>query len=133
MTSIERAHLLAELGTPTQTQATSALEGVWPVGALFFSAVSTNPATLLGFGTWAAFAAGQVLVGDDGGTYAGGTTGGAATHTHSVSQVAFHVRTDVPGAGATNAYDSGGTVNTPTGAASSFPPYVAVWIWKRTA
>lgn len=37
----------------------------WPVGSVFISVVSTNPATLLGFGTWAAFAAGRVLVGLD--------------------------------------------------------------------
>lgn len=35
----------------------------WPVGSIFISAVATNPATLLGIGTWAAFGAGRVLVG----------------------------------------------------------------------
>jgi hypothetical protein len=37
----------------------------WPVGSVFISAVSTNPATLLGVGTWAAFGTGKVLVGRD--------------------------------------------------------------------
>lgn len=39
--------------------------GAWPIGSIFISAVSTNPNTLLGFGTWAAYAAGRVLVGLD--------------------------------------------------------------------
>lgn len=39
----------------------------WPVGAIFISVVSTDPATLLGYGTWAAFGAGRVLVGLDAG------------------------------------------------------------------
>src|SRR5688572_19805845 len=30
----------------------------WPVGSVFLSVVATNPGTLLGFGTWAAIAAG---------------------------------------------------------------------------
>ena len=37
---------------------------IWPVGSIYINAgVSTNPATLLGFGTWVAFGSGRVLVG----------------------------------------------------------------------
>jgi hypothetical protein len=37
---------------------------VYPVGSIYTnSSVSTNPGTLLGFGTWAAFGAGRVMVG----------------------------------------------------------------------
>jgi len=35
----------------------------WPIGSIFISVSPTNPATLLGFGTWTAFAVGRVLVG----------------------------------------------------------------------
>ena len=35
----------------------------YPVGSIFLSVVSTNPATLLGVGTWAAIGTGRVLVG----------------------------------------------------------------------
>ena len=35
----------------------------FPVGSVFIAVVSTNPATLLGFGTWVAFGAGRVMVG----------------------------------------------------------------------
>lgn len=58
----------------------------WPVGSVFISVVATNPATLLGTGTWTAFAAGRMLVGLDAGQTEFDTveeTGGAKTHTHA--------------------------------------------------
>ena len=39
----------------------------FPVGSVFIAVVSTNPATLLGYGTWSAFGAGRVMVGLDSG------------------------------------------------------------------
>lgn len=45
---------------------TAALSAVYPVGSIYINAaVSTNPSTLLGFGTWEAFGAGKVIVGLD--------------------------------------------------------------------
>jgi hypothetical protein len=54
----------------------------FPVGSVFLGVVSTNPATLLGYGTWAAFGAGRVLIGRDTGQ-SGGDTLGASTHAHA--------------------------------------------------
>lgn len=34
----------------------------WPIGSVFISVVSTDPADLLGYGTWSAIASGKVLV-----------------------------------------------------------------------
>ena len=40
------------------------LQAVYPVGSIYINAaVTTNPATLLGFGTWTAFGTGRVIVG----------------------------------------------------------------------
>ena len=67
--------------------------GLFPVGAIYTAIVSTNPATLLGFGTWTAFGAGRVMVGFDAGNALFDTaeeTGGSAdaitvTHTHTAT------------------------------------------------
>jgi len=59
----------ASAGTNTTQLATTAfvtaaLSAIYPVGSIYVNAaVSTNPSTLLGFGTWEAFGAGRVMVG----------------------------------------------------------------------
>lgn len=77
-----------ELDTEKTTAA-----AVWPVGSVFIAVVSTNPATLLGFGTWVAFAAGRVLVGIDANQVEFDTveeTGGAKTHTLVTAEMPSH-------------------------------------------
>jgi len=45
---------------------TATLAAAYPVGSIYTNATnSTNPGTLLGFGTWTAFGAGRVMVGFD--------------------------------------------------------------------
>jgi hypothetical protein len=45
----------------------AALQTLYPVGSIYINAgVTTNPGTLLGFGTWTAFGAGRVMVGLNG-------------------------------------------------------------------
>lgn len=66
----------------------------FPVGSVFISVVSTNPATLLGYGTWSAFGSGRVLVGldaSDSDFNAAEKTGGAKTVSSSgeVAQPTF--------------------------------------------
>ena len=70
----------------------AALQSVYPVGSIYINAgVTTNPATLLGFGTWVAFGAGRVMVGLNGSDTLFDTleeTGGskdaiAVAHTHT--------------------------------------------------
>lgn len=56
----------------------------FPVGSVFIAVVSTNPGTLLGYGTWSAFGAGRMLIGLDSGDTDFDTveeTGGAKTKT----------------------------------------------------
>jgi hypothetical protein len=65
----------------------------YPVGSIYMSVVATNPSTLFGFGTWAAFSAGRVLVGFDSSNALFDTveeTGGTAdatlvSHTHTAT------------------------------------------------
>ena len=89
----------ATAGTSTTQLATTAFvtaaaQALYPVGSIYINAsVATNPATLLGFGTWTAFAAGRVMVGLNGSNAAFDTveeTGGSAdaitvSHTHTAT------------------------------------------------
>jgi len=70
------------------------LSSVYPVGSVYINATnSSNPASILGFGTWTAFGAGRVPVGFDSGDSNFNTaekTGGSAdaivvSHTHTGS------------------------------------------------
>jgi hypothetical protein len=71
----------------------AAMAALFPVGAIYTAVVSTNPATLIGFGTWTAFGAGRVMVGFDSGNALFDTaeeTGGSAdatlpSHTHTAT------------------------------------------------
>jgi hypothetical protein len=89
----------ASSGTNTTQIATTAFVQtafslLYPVGSIYTNAtVSTNPATLLGFGTWTAFGAGKVMIGLDSGdaTFSTvGNTGGSkdaivVSHTHTAT------------------------------------------------
>lgn len=74
------------------THAQSLLQKFYPVGSIYMSTVSTNPNTLFGFGTWVAYAAGQVIVGKStSGTFqTAGATGGEETHTLSWGEMPVH-------------------------------------------
>ena len=72
----------------------AAKEALYPVGSIYVNAgVTTNPATLLGFGTWTAFGAGKVMVGLNGSDSLFDTleeTGGSkdavvVSHTHTAT------------------------------------------------
>jgi hypothetical protein len=106
------------------TAAALSLSTIYPIGSIYTSTVSTNPSTLFGFGTWVAFGAGRVLIGDGGG-YAAGATGGSADaivvshnhtatttstdsgHTHGISPGAW---TDGGGKVEGNSFSFGGKV-----------------------
>jgi len=126
---------------------------VYPVGSIYFQvAVATNPATLLGMGTWVAYAAGRALVGKAGsGTF--DTLNeelGAETHTLAISEIPSHTHTRTfqknyggnPDSGAANPGLNGGgstSYNFNTGATgggaahNNMQPSITVYMWKRTA
>jgi len=121
-----------QLATTAFVQA--ALAAAYPVGSIYTNAtVSTNPATLLGFGTWSAFGAGRVAIGDDGSSFLAGATGGSAdaivvSHTHTATTTSTdsgHTHTynqptsKLPQSGSdTQCYVSAGSTNTGTGYAN---------------
>ena len=79
------------------TDCTDTLKKVYPIGSIYMSTVSTNPATLFGFGTWEAMPAGRVLLAQGksswGTTYNAGSTGGEATHQLTVGELPSHNHT----------------------------------------
>ena len=123
---------------------------VYPVGAIYMSTVETNPSTLFGFGTWERIQDTFLLAA--GSTYSAGSTGGEATHTLTEDEIPAHRhKITYPNAGgpygdAAIGYPAssnttktwmaemcktesagGGTAH------NNMPPYLAVYVWKRTA
>lgn len=170
---------------------------MYPVGSIYLSVNNVNPGTIFG-GTWEQIQDRFLLAA--GSTYAGGATGGTASHTHTsaahthtsaahthttaghtltVNEMPSHthgiyydpnfcavhtgnnnswkqglVNVDAPGAyytniaqpytgggashshgntGSTTPGNTGSTTPGNTGSSSSLPPYLAIYVWKRTA
>jgi hypothetical protein len=124
---------------------------VWPIGSIFISYVNTNPATLIGIGTWVAFGEGKVLIGVDANDadFANvGATGGNKTHTLTANEVPVHNHTvaNVLAGPTATAFAPGGTYGSSTGlqtktssnagggnAHNNLQPYITVYMWRRTA
>ena len=149
---------IAPNGITATEIAQSFLDTIYPIGSVYTNATdNTNPATLLGFGTWEAFGAGKVPVGIDStdndfdvvgsGTNTNGTTG-AKTHTLTEAEIPAHTHNYTnPNIGASPNSGVGGsdsknfpTVNGGTttstgggGAHNNLQPYIVVYMWKRTA
>ena len=174
---------------------------MYPVGSIYLSVNNVNPGTIFG-GTWEQIQDRFLLAA--GSTYAGGATGGTASHTHTsaahthttaehtltVSEIPSHRHTPsnydtagseighkrqfttnlatgsdsvgrrthatgsdgyvmsakdsgditgtaytsyVGGGGSHNHGNTGSTTPSDTGSSSSLPPYLAIYVWKRTA
>lgn len=132
---------------------------IYPVGSIYMSVNNTNPTLLFG-GTWEQIQDTFLL--SAGSTYSAGATGGEATHALTESEMPAHNHTVSPryNWGATNKnvlYANGAVVNAAsnvgTGYASidtgidtrttstrgsgqafnNMPPYLVVYMWKRTA
>jgi microcystin-dependent protein len=140
----------------------AALQKLHPVGSIYINATnSTNPGTLLGFGTWTAFGAGRVPVGFNASDPLFDTaeeTGGSknaivVSHTHSVTDPghAHTVGTNSTG-NQINSFSPGPNIATPftvststavtgvtvdttgsSGTNANLQPYITVYMWKRTA
>jgi hypothetical protein len=152
----------------------SVLGVLYPVGSVYINATSsTNPGTLLGFGTWTAFGAGRTLVGlnaSDSSFDTAEETGGskdaiAVSHTHTATSTSTvtdpgHLHNSFgttggsfgtgllqPSQGASSGNYSTASASTGVSVATStsvstagssgtnanLPPYIVVYMWKRTA
>ena len=137
------------------------IAAIWPVGSIYINAaVATNPATLLGFGTWTAFGAGRVIVGLDSGNTLMDTveeTGGSAdavviAHTHTVTDPG-HIHNVNGSTASSQTDDRNGSEYTKLGTATqtasavtgltvdsegvsgtdlNYQPFITVYMWKRT-
>lgn len=141
----------------------TSIENCYPVGAIYISTANTNPSSTLGFGTWTQIkdrfllAAGSTYTaGATGGsatvalskTQVPAVTGTISMHSQAVA-TNIHDVTGCFSSGLTNdnkyrvggsetsSADSIGRIdfnNGGTGAAhNNMPPYLVVYIWKRTA
>lgn len=131
------------------TAISTAKQALLPVGSIVVLGVSTNPNTLYGFGTWAQIE-GKFIVGksNSDGDFDLDDTGGAKTHTLTEAEIPSHrhqLNTLSYGTTATHTgkintmgttdwagprytdYTGGG------GAHNNLPPYIAKYIWQRTA
>ncbi len=115
---------------------------LYPVGSVYISVAQTEPSVLFG-GTWEQIK--DVFLLSAGDIYANGATGGEAAHTLTVEEMPSHTHASqgyayAGGSGAytvlaTNGDDTDKTT-LPTGGGQShnnMPPYLAVYMWKRTA
>ena len=124
---------------------------IYPVGSIYMSVSSTSPATFLG-GTWERIQDKFLL--SAGSTYGAGATGGSATNDHchfqtvgSDGSASYFTKAGVspttrvvtvPG---THIVTSGNYSDSKTlredstymATISTMPPYLAVYVWKRTA
>jgi len=134
----------------TATSSTNIADQVYPIGSIFttVTAYANSAAVVAAIGgtTWVAFAAGKMLIGLDSSDTDFDTveeTGGAKTHTLTIDEMPAHTHgyeghlNIHPGA------TDGGSAQAPTAktsdstgggtAHSIMNPYIAVYMWKRTA
>lgn len=142
--AVKAAYDLAD-GAWTLAAANPTFDQIYPVGSIYMSISSTDPGTLFG-GTWARIRDTFLLAA--GNTYAAGATGGEAAHTLTVNEMPSHSHdlwfwNYVPAGGSTSGIGSASThTGSSTGAIQStgggaahnnMPPYLAVYMWRRTA
>lgn len=132
----------------------SFLNMIYPVGSIYLSVENTNPSTLFG-GSWVQIKDTFLLSAGD--SYIGGTTGGEANHILTIDEIPAHTHKYAQYKGSsgwsgnspqrnfikttnTDGYsdtdDSGYMTTISTGGGgthNNMPPYLVVYMWKRTA
>lgn len=138
----------ANLASTINSIPAATLNSIYPVGSIYLSTVATNPKTLFG-GEWEQIKDRFLLAA--GYNYNAGITGGEDTHTLTVEEMPQHshgqyvaeatggstsVNHDYDGwsstgkvswQGVNTGYAGGGEAH------NNMPPYLTVYMWKRTA
>lgn len=154
ISNIIQSELSTLLQSELATFKTTILNAAYPIGSVYISTTrNTSPASLFG-GTWEQLKDRFLLAA--GSSYSAGATGGSATHTLTVNEMPSHSHEGLyyaqdnlllqwKGDGSANAEISGSanaasggpdivTGSTGGGAAhNNMPPYLVVYMWKRTA
>ena len=152
-------------GTLSGTLAASVLGAVYPVGSVYINATNdANPNTLLGFGTWARFGQGKMLISQDSSNSRFDTaeeTGGSESVTLTEAQMPTHFHgtgSFIDDTGNRKVASEFGVNGTSTGdyatlsgsgngsrfsmktdskgsgdSHDNMPPFITVYMWKRTA
>lgn len=120
---------------------------IYPVGSIYMSVNATNPSALFG-GTWEQIKDRFLLSAGD--SHAAGSTGGEEKHTLTAAELPDHthtfkytgqsvttgvnaIRLNQAASNQYNAYSGGQSSNCMGQAHNNMPPYLAVYVWKRTA
>ena len=129
------------------------LNMIYPVGSIYMSTNNVSPATFIG-GQWERIQDRFLL--SAGSTYTAGNTGGSATHSHvlsangwakivlkAASKIIYREKS-VPGwqsnyqnstgsgSGSSSTESYGAELGGNTDSATTLPPYLVVYVWKRT-
>lgn len=160
---ITNSNLRGPQGPPGVAGANAPIDA-WPVDSIFFGYTATNPATLLGGGTWSQIGQGKMLIGQDptdvdfdtvgetGGTKTTTLTtpnlpphGHDMTHGHylDMSTAAGNSNQNAVRGTSTQVSESTGPIvqnakdtglgNGTSTPFSNMPPYLVVYMWRRTA
>lgn len=142
---------LPNMDSWTADKTLATIDMVYPIGSIYLSVANTNPSTLFG-GTWEQLKDRFLLGAGD--TYNAGDTDGSATHYHQTAialadggtSAAVVLKADPYNRGTTIGGSTslrttamgedasfGNTKPTTTNNASNMPPYLVVYMWKRTA
>lgn len=117
-------------------------EVVYPVGSIYTNINNVEPSTLFG-GTWEQIKDRFLLSAGD--TYEAGTTGGEAEHTLTINEMPEHNHGLAVSGGSSSKWGASsvqGNTQTDEYAVSStgqnqphnnMPPYLTVYMWRRTA
>lgn len=121
------------------------LNSIYPIGSIYMSVNSTNPENFIG-GTWERIQDKFLLA--SGSLYSAGSTGGEATHKLTIDEMPKHdhnlihsILTAADNQTPITSYSGSTTkahyyVASPNGGDqphNNMPPYLAVYVWKRTA